>query len=330
MKILIAITTKIPVSAYGGTERVIWYLGKELAKLGHEVTYLVNKGSSCDFAKVLHINEDIELSKQIPKDIDIVHFHYVPPDLSEVQQPYVVTIHGNVGPSFIFDNNTIFISKNQASRYSSNCFVHNGLDWEDYSAPLVSTNRNYFHFLGNAAWRVKNVKGAINVIKQTQSEKIKILGGHRLNFKMGFRFTLTLRAQFYGMVGGKEKFDLLRSSKGLIFPVRWHEPFGLSIIESLYFGCPVFGTPYGSLPELVPAEVGYLSNKEHELVNAIENVSTYSSKICHEYARENFNSKKMALAYLEKYFMVLDGEKLNQQKPFSSPTPDPKFLDWSC
>ncbi len=328
MKILIAITTKIPVTAYGGTERVIWYLGKELSKLGHEITYLVNKGSVCDFAKIIPIDESIKVSEQIPKDIDIIHFHYVPPDLHEVEKPYVVTVHGNVGPSFQFNANTIFISKNQANRYSSSCFVHNGLDWSDYPSPLTLAHRNYFHFLGNAAWRIKNVKGAINIITGTKSEKIKILGGTRLNFKMGFRLTLTPRARFYGMVGGEEKARLLRSSKGLIFPVRWHEPFGLCIIESLYFGCPVFATPYGSLPELVPQEVGFLSNKQHELVEAIENVTQYSTQICHEYALENFNSKKMALGYLEKYTAVLDGDKLNAQNPFSPATPEPKFLDW--
>ena len=36
-----------------------------------------------------------------------------------------------------------------------------------------------------------------------------------------------------------EKGEILNSSKGLVFPVLWHEPFGLAIIESLYYGCPV-------------------------------------------------------------------------------------------
>ena len=41
--------------------------------------------------------------------------------------------------------------------------------------------------------------------------------------------------------------------------MRWHEPFGIALIEALYFGCPVFGTPYGSLPEIVEEGVqGFL------------------------------------------------------------------------
>jgi len=49
-------TGLIPVKLYGGTERVIYSLGKELVKLGHDVTYLVKEGSYCNFAKVLFID----------------------------------------------------------------------------------------------------------------------------------------------------------------------------------------------------------------------------------------------------------------------------------
>ena len=73
---------------------------------------------------------------------------------------------------------------------------------------------------------MKNVKGAIRVVKGLHGEHIHILGGYRFNLKMGFRFTLTPKARFHGMVGGKEKLDYLKGSKGLVFPVKWDEPFG--------------------------------------------------------------------------------------------------------
>ena len=173
---------------------------------------------------------------------------------------------------------------------------------------------------------MKNVRGAINIINQTKKEKLKVLGGNRLNINMGFRFTTSTRISFYGMVGGNKKFSLLNDSKGLLFPVRWHEPFGLAITESLYFGCPVFGTPYGSLPEIVNSEVGFLSAKSAALIDAVENKNNFSSKICHDYALENFNSKKMALQYLEKYFIVLNGESLNKDNPKLLQIQTEKFL----
>lgn len=328
MKILIANKGIIPVRLYGGTERVVWSLGKELFKLGHDVTYLVSKGSSCDFAKVIYIDEQKEISEQIPDTVDIIHFNFTPKDIEKVNKPYVITMHHNINAQIELNSNTIFVSKNHADRYRSNSFVYNGLDWGDYTKPSFPVHRNYFHFLGDAAWRVKNVKGAIDVIKKTKAEKIKILGGVRFNINKGLRFTFTSRAHFCGMVGGKQKDKLLQHSKGLIFPVKWNEPFGLAIIESLYFGCPVFGTPYGSLPEIVVPDVGFLSNKREAITYELENIEKYSNKYCHEYAVEKFSARKMALSYINKYETIMSGEKLNVTPPKLKALQKNKFLKW--
>jgi len=327
MHILIVNKGSIPVTLYGGTERVIWSLGKELNNLGHKVTFLVKKGSYCNFADVIHIDEEKDILSQIPGNIDIVHFNFTPKNLKTLTKPYVLTIHGN-GNKNDLNANAIFVSKNHAERYNSESFVHNGLDWSEYKKPTLKTPKNYFHFLGKAAWRVKNVQGAINTIKKTKKEKLKVLGGVRFNINMGMRFTFTPRASFYGMVGGEKKFDILNESRGLVFPVKWHEPFGLAITESLYYGCPVFGTPYGSLSEIVTKDVGFLSNDASELALAIEKYSDFSRKKCHEYAQDVFNAKVMALAYLEKYEIVLNGNPLNKTKPKLIEQNSPKFLNW--
>lgn len=328
MKILIVNTGIIPVNLYGGTERVIWGLGKELVKLGHEISYLVKQGSYSDFASVIHIDESKPILEQITNDYDVVHFNFRPKGLENMSIPYIITMHGNINNLSEFDNNTVFISQNHATRHNSNSFVYNGLDWSEYSRPEFKNNRNYFHFLGNAAWRVKNVSGAINVIKKTKTEKLKVLGGVRFNINMGIRFTFSPKISFAGMVGGKEKYDLINGSKGLVFPVKWNEPFGLAIIESLYYGCPVFGTPYGSLPELVTEDVGYLSNNSDELAESVLNFNNFSRKRCHEYVMEEFNSKKMALEYLKKYDKVISGDKLNTNPPKLLKLQEQKWLDW--
>ena len=76
MNILIVNNSKLPVFYYGGTERVIWCLGKTLTKLGHRVSFLVAQGSTCDFAKIIERNPEVDVIDQIPVDIDLVHFHY--------------------------------------------------------------------------------------------------------------------------------------------------------------------------------------------------------------------------------------------------------------
>ncbi|MFP4288931.1 MAG: glycosyltransferase [Bacteroidales bacterium] len=326
MNILITSPGVIPVVKYGGTQRDIWYLGKELVKMGHKVTYIVDKGSVCPFAQVIIRNYAVSFSSQIPDDTDIVHFHSLPGE--KIAKPYMVSLHGNINDYRQLDINTVFVSHNHAARFGSDAYVYNGLDWDDYGKPDLKNKRSYYHFLGKAAWSVKNLKGAIEIIKKTPSEKLMVLGGNRLNISMGFRFTTSNRVRFKGMVGGNKKNHLINGSKGLIFPVRWSEPFGLAMPESLYFGCPVFATPYGSIPELIHQDVGFLSNKASELAEAALNADQYSRKTCHEYARDVFNSKNMADKFLDMYHTVLNGETLNNTPPRLIQKQEDKFLDF--
>ena len=327
MNILIVDKGKIPVLKYGGTERVIWDLGKALSLLGHKITYLVKAGSTCGFAKIIEINEVATLESQIPDAIDIIHFH-CDFNLSKITKPYVFTMHGNAHfPSKMVEN-SIFVSKNHAERYQSTCYVNNGLDWDNYSNYNSKTQKTHFHFLGKARWKVKNVKGAMAIIRNTKNEKLKILGGNR-NIKYGLTNNIHPRIAFKGSVGGIYKDKLLNASKGLIFPVRWHEPFGLAIIETLYFGGAVFGSTYGSLPGIVTPEIGYLSNNAQDITNTIDNDFSFSPKTCHDYAVDNFNHNLMAKKYLSYYEQVLNGVPLNKPAPMLISKDDSQLLSWN-
>ncbi len=324
MKVVIISHFVIPAVNYGGTERVIWWLGKALNDLGHQVVYLCGAGSSCPFAEVLPLDLSRSLDDQIPQDADIVHLHG---DYDRPRNfPFLLTVHGNVD-DVVYPVNTVFVSEDHAQRHGSSAFVYNGLDFEDYGLPDLHQKDDYFHFLGKAAWRVKNVKGAIRVAEKS-GNKLIVVGGTRLNLKMGFRFTMNPRIRFRGMLGGEAKNAVLRKSRGLVFPVRWFEPFGLALIESMYYGCPVFGTPYGSLPELVPPQVGLLSASADELAYGLKHASDYSPEICHEYVRDNFSSRNMALKYISYYERVIHGESINSGLPTNTVKPEGKFLPW--
>lgn len=325
MHILIVNNTSIPVQKYGGTERVIWWLGKQLVKMGHEVSYLVAAGSFCDFAKVYTLDHKIPFNQQIPIGVDVVHLNCKVNEAPNI--PYIFTLHGNTNDQNPLDINTVFVSQNHANRYGSNSFVYNGIDPADYGDPGLNQARNYFHFLGDAAWRVKNVRGAIK-IAQKANIKLRVVGGKRFNFNQGIRLTFDPRIQFDGMKGGNEKNEILKGSKGLIFPVLWNEPFGLSIVESLYFGCPVFGTPYGSLKEIIQPIVGFTSNSMTELINAVKHAADFDKKICHEYVMAHYTSTQMAASYLIKYETVLNGQKLNTLAPILKAIQKDKFLPY--
>jgi glycosyltransferase involved in cell wall biosynthesis len=325
MHITIVYPGVIPVLKYGGTGRDIWYEGRELVNRGHRVSYLVGSGSTCPFAEVIPLNPALPVIQQIPLTTDVIHFHVTPEQ--PVGKPYLVTIHGNPKFGERLDINTVFVSANHARRYGSNVWVYNGMDWDDYGHVDLKGNKPHFHFLGNAAWRAKNLRGAIAVTRLA-GERLEVLGGHRLNFRMGFRFTPDQHVVFRGFVGGEEKFGAMRNSRGLIFPVLWNEPMGLAIIESLYFGAPVFGTPYGSLPELVPADVGFLSNSAASLAAALSEASEFSPLKCHEYARDCFNAGVMTNQYLKLFDRVMNGESLNSQPPFMLKPEPASLLPW--
>jgi len=312
MHIVIVHNSIIPALRYGGIERVIWYHGEELSKRGHKVTFLVKKGSQCAFANVLELYTGLSINQQIPKDADFVHLNYQPNE--EIQFPYLVTIHGNLSPEHCFFENTNFVSANHAKRYGADAFVYNGLNWDDYGKPSLHASKNYVHFLGKAAWRLKNVRGAIKIAHANKTE-IKVLGGTRVNIKMGIRITVSHWAKFYGMVGGKQKNSLLKYSKGLVFPVLWHEPMGLALVESLYFGSPVLATKYGSLPEIVTEEFGILSNSMTDLIDGFHRLESFNRKVCNEYAVDVFSARVMSDNYLKLYEKILNGEKINSQRP---------------
>lgn len=311
MKIGLLTDYTLPVKRYGGTERVVWSLAKALDKAGHQVTLIAGKGTSAPFAHVVETDTTLPAEERVPKDLDIVHFQNGVPasyreksDLGAVP-PYVVTMHGNGSPPGGADPWSIYVSENHAIRHGASAFVHNGIDWEDYPVFTPGLKRKGFFFLGNAAWRVKNVKGAIKAARKA-GDTLEVLGGNRLNIKMGFRLTLDLRVHFHGMVDDAEKGYVANRSRGLLFPVKWHEPFGLAVTEAMYFGAPVFATPYGSLPELVVPGTGFLSEDIDELALAARDFRA-DERFIHEYAADMFNADVMARKYLMYYGQRLDG-----------------------
>jgi glycosyltransferase involved in cell wall biosynthesis len=320
MKICITCSIKLPVYLYGGAERVIWDLCHLLSTLGHEVFLLAPKGSICSFAEVIESDLKNIKDEKIPPDVDIVHFFSSVPE--NYDKPFIYTLEGNAQFGEVLPQQTVFVSRNQAMRHGGDCFVYNSLTPREGN---LSLTRGSFHFLGKAAWKRKNVRGAILCAKKANRAQIDILGGTRLNFNMGFRFSTDLHARFHGMVDDDFKKHKITKSRGLVFPVLWNDPCPLSIIESLYWGSPVFGTPYGSLPELVPDEVGFLSANSDDLAEAMKDSGQWKPKVCRDYAIENFNSKKMALKYLEIYERVIDGEVLNESIP-TLQEPEPKLL----
>lgn len=307
MKVLIvARNSFIPVTKYGGTQRDIHVQGKELNAMGHTVTFLVKKGSFCPFGYIIPYDSSRKMDEQIPADTDIVHFHDRPDE--KISKPYMVTVHGNGKPDEEFDINTVFISRDHARRHNSQRYVYNGLDFDLLGKPELNHPRKHLLFLAKVSRSVKNLKGSIEISGRA-GKKLAVVGGRKLS--------LNPRIKYYGMLGGEKKNAIIRQSEALLFPILWHEPLGLAILENLYLGNPVFGTPFGSLPELISSERGFLSKSKSELANAIREGNNYDPRKCHDFIIENFSARKMTEDYLNCYEEILNGKDLNPEKPKS-------------
>ncbi len=315
MKILHVLLTEtsIPPQNYGGTERVAWALLLAQREMGHQVKFLVKTNSNhSDFA--INYNPKLTMAEQVDGWADIVHFHW--PFAGEIATPFICTEHSNnkeAGKTFPI--NTVYLSKKHAENHGAKAYVHNGLYWPDYGEPELSRPKNYLHFLAKASWRVKNLQGAVK-IAQSGDYELQVLGGKRFNFKRNKYVYWSRKLHFHGMVGGEKKNQLVKYSKGLLFPVLWHEPFGLAIIESLYLGCPVFASPYGSLPDIINQEnIGLLSDSYQALVEAVSDIGRYDRRACHEHAKMHFDHLTMAKNYQHCYERVLAEETLNPAIP---------------
>ncbi|WMJ73717.1 glycosyltransferase [Cytophagaceae bacterium ABcell3] len=305
MNILFLTDNKLHPSDYQKNP-FIWSLGKRLKEKGHNISILAPKGSVCPFAKVHIYNNQNDINQQIPERTDLLHSLIslpVPPQI-----PWLETVQTNGLKEQKYHLNTVFLSANHAKRHQSTTYVHPSLHPGNYPKVKWHTDRTHLLFIGQAYNKKQNVadcKLLANVAEQT----LAIVGSY------GYSFSKYIN--YKGVPTGDAKAKLLNKGKALLMPSRWHIPFDMSIIESMYYGCPVFGSPYGCLPEIIRPEVGTLSTSRSDLLEAIDNIKRFDRKRVHEYVLEMFSAEKMATEYLELYEKVLQGQYLNKHTPIS-------------
>ena len=304
MKILFEHKGVLPVTAYGGIERMLCWHMLELVRQGHHVTLIGDPRSTLSGIRLIPRQGD-NWQEQIPLDTDVVHlFHNTP---LPIDIPQVHTIGGNGQPGESFTLNSIFVSRNHAHNHGSECFVYNGIDLNEYPyTPKKCNSWTNFLFLAKASWRVKNLKGTISSCRRA-NKNLHVIGGRSWWPKK--------RITYHGMLGGENKLAIIRNCDALLFPVRWHEPFGIAVIEAMAQGLPVLGSPYGSLPELITPETGRICQNAEELVEVLLNPPQWDSQKIRESVEQHFSITAFTRAYLDIYQRAINGESLNPTPP---------------
>ena len=94
-----------------------------------------------------------------------------------------------------------------------------------------------------------------------------------------------------------------------LHPVTWHEPFGLTLIESMACGCPVIAFDKGSIPEIIQnKKTGFVVREVEGLIEAIQHIGSIDRKRCRRHALASFNVEKMTTGYEIIYQKILNKE----------------------
>jgi glycosyltransferase involved in cell wall biosynthesis len=119
--------------------------------------------------------------------------------------------------------------------------------------------------------------------------------------------TVSCPVEYVGEIDEAKKIELFAGAKAVIYPVKFEEPFGLVIAESMASGVPVIAMRRGAIPELIVDGVtGIVADSPEEMVRRFREQfslldSTAARLQCRQRVEERFSSRAMALSYLALY-----------------------------
>lgn len=315
----------VPPPGYGGTEAVIDPLATGLQARGHDVLLFTTGDSTCPVPRawvregsamerlgqsVVEVHHLLHAYERL-RDVDVVHDHTaLGPVLARGRfpGPLVATHHG----PFSRDLGEIFqrvaryaavvaISHDHASRapFPVTAVVHHGVRPADFT--VGAGDGDYLLFLG----RFSPDKGAREAAEIAHAAGVPLIMAAKKReqaeidyFDKEIAPLLGQQIRYVGEVGMREKQDLLGSARALLNPIRWPEPFGLVMIESLACGTPVLTLRSGAAPEIVTdAVTGFVCGTDDDLQTAIGRIDQLDRAACRRAVETHFCAERMVDEY---------------------------------
>lgn len=332
----------IPPKKYGGIEWIVYHLCEGLKKLGHKVTLFASGGSkvSCKliatYPKPLieagiswtdHTYNLMNLTEAFKraKEFDIIHTHidlwetFFPPlvktvSIHTIHNPLYVKPKKRDSRLFILkhfrDQNFVAISRAQkrlsAVKLNFVAVIYNGIKIEDFKFNPNPKD----HFVWSA--RVDKYKGIENAIEIAKRAKVKLILAGRLDpsqreyFKKKIKPHLGKKIKFIGEYSREEKSKFFGQAKALLYPIEWHEPFGLNMAEAMACGTPVIAFKMGSVPEVVKdGKTGFVVKNIKEAIEAVKKIDEIKREDCRKWVEKNFTAERMVSDYEKLYYRLL-------------------------
>ena len=329
--VLASVAWRTPPRHYGPWEQVASNVAEGLVAAGVDVTLfatadsvtagtlaaVVARGYEEDRTQDAKVLECLHISHLMERaaEFDLIHNHFdfLPLSYSRlIPTPMVTTIHGFSSARILpvyqkYAATSAYVSISNADRHPSLPYaatVYNGLRVADFS--FVAQPDDYLLFLG----RIHPDKGPLEAIQiARQSGRRLLLAGivqDQAYFDECVQPYLSDTIEFLGSVGPARRNLLLGNAAALLHPIRFEEPFGLSVAEAQLCGTPVIAFRRGAMPELIQAgQTGFLVGSVGEAVAAVQQLEQLDRATCRAWAAANFSQEKMVADYLAVYRQLL-------------------------
>lgn len=227
-------------------------------------------------------------------------------------------------------HNYISISDAQRRSVVSMNFVatiYHGLALDDYEVDLYPDN--HLVYFG----RVMEDKGADIAIEVAKTVGVPIhiatssIRGNQSQVFYDTKIAPHINGSTVALSGylvGQKKSDFIKKGKAFILPLRWEEPFGLVMIESMACGTPVIAYNRGSAAEIVedgvtgfiidPDEKGNWRNKGrwiikktgiNGLIEAVKRIGEIDRLACRKRVEDHFTLSRMVTDHEAVYKKIL-------------------------
>lgn len=326
--------TPVPPASYGGIEVVVDELAVGLHRAGHEVLLYTTGDSTCPVPRqsVLAQAKGDRIGDVVPElrhvshaydavqGFDIVHDHTIlGPSYAErfPELNVVSTIHGPLDAELTdlyqrVAHRVDLIAISQAQIESTpqvdiSRVIRHGIDAARF--PEGDGTGGYCVFLGRMCAN-KGAHRALDIARRA-GVKLVLAGKMRTRAERDYFDTevkprLGHDAWYVGEVPHERKLEILRKAWCLLFPIRWPEPFGLVMIESLACGTPVLAFPEGAAPEVIEhGRTGFLCRDEEDMAEAVAQVGRIDRQACRRTVETTFSSQRMVDEHIELFEAVV-------------------------
>lgn len=336
----------VPPPLYGGTEKIVSLLTEGLVQEGHDVTLFASGDShtsatlSSVYPKALGNSGFLKSNTEKPlqhyhacyaraDEFDIIHSHgqYLSlPEAATLTTPVVFTWHGSFYPGETTEEKRdilkrykhlhyISISNNQREglpelNYAAT--VYNALNLPEY--PFVEKNKgDYLLWIG----RMSPKKGALEAITVARTIGIRLEMAATIDPIDREFFETAIKPAidgdhviYHGEIGQSALAELYGGALATLYPISWHEPFGLVMAESMACGTPVIACNVGSVPELVRDGVtGFVIDRSlgiSALSDAVLKAVHIRRRDCRRHAEAHFSQQRMVRDYEKVYRNIID------------------------